>query len=165
MISRKSTETNVTLWFEALIFIFSYYPLFAILFIKDLDNIPNRLQFGASSWNLSVSYSSITLLTISSLSTLIVAPLIRSLTTHQNGGVAINIVKCNQVKGDMLNYTLPFLIGLFGFDYNSLQSIASLIVFLLFMFSFIHKEQICLLNPMFLLLNIRLYEIQYIEVG
>jgi len=65
----------------------------------------------------------------------------------------------------MLNYTLPFLIGLLAFDYKSLQSIVSLLVFLAFIFSFMHKEHISLLNPMFLLMGIRLYDVKYKEIG
>lgn len=165
MINPKSKEPTITLWMEVLIFISSYYPLFVILFIKDLGNMPDRLQFGMKAWNLSVGYTSVILLTVSSIATIIISPLIRCLTTHQQGGITITITDCRQVKGDMLNYTLPFLIGLFGFNYDSFQSILSLFVFLLFMFAFIHKEQIYLLNPIFLLLNIRLYNIHYKEVG
>ena len=65
----------------------------------------------------------------------------------------------------MLNYSLPFLIGLFAFDYQSWQSIASLGVFLLFMFGFVRKDKVTLLNPMFLLLGIRLYHVVYRDVG
>lgn len=89
----------------------------------------------------------------------------RSLLTKQEGGVTITIQKAEPISGDMLNYTLPFLIGLFAFSYNDWQSISSLLVFLAFMLAFLHKEQITLLNPMLLLMNIRLYKIEYKEVG
>ncbi len=89
----------------------------------------------------------------------------RSLFTKSEGADEITISAVKAVRGDMINYTLPFLIGLFAFDYKSWQSILSLIVFLVFMFGFTRKEGIILLNPMFLLMGIRLYEINYKKVG
>ena len=77
----------------------------------------------------------------------------------------MEVKHCSQIHGDMLNYTLPFLIGLFAFNYQSWQSIISLIVFLLFMFSFVRRDKVTLLNPMFLLLGVRLYRVRYREVG
>jgi hypothetical protein len=165
MIKHKPKETAPALWLEASVFMSSYYPLFLILFIRDVDESTVGIQFGLDSWSVNVSFWALTLLTLSSFSTLIVGPLMRKLLTHQEGGHAIKVEGADQVRGDMLNYTLPFLIGLFAFDYNSWQSISSLLIFLMFIFSFVHKEQISLLNPMFLLMGIRLYNIKYKEVG
>lgn len=165
MIKHKPKETAPALWLEAIVFMSSYYPLFLILFIRDVSEATVGLQFGLDSWAVNVSYWAVGLLTISSFSTLIIGPLMRKLLTHQEGGNAIKVDSADQVRGDMLNYTLPFLIGLFAFDYSNWQSISSLIIFLIFIFSFVHKEQISLLNPMFLLMGIRLYNIKYKEVG
>lgn len=153
------------LWVEAIIFLSAYYPLFLILLIRDITDKTSGLNFGPLSWGVQVSWYALVLFLISSLASLIVAPLIRSLLTHQEGGTAIKIHEVSQVRGDMLNYTLPFLIGLFAFNYESIQTIISLLVFLIFIFSFVHKEQISLLNPMFLLMGIRLYKVTYKEVG
>ena len=38
-------------------------------------------------------------------------------------------------------------------------------VFLIFMFVFVRNDRVVLLNPMFLLLGVRLYDISYNEVG
>ncbi len=65
----------------------------------------------------------------------------------------------------MINYTLPFLIGLFAFNYSTWQSISSLFVFLFFMFFFLRKESLILLNPLLLLLNVKLYRIKFQYVG
>jgi hypothetical protein len=90
---------------------------------------------------------------------------VRKNLTYQEGGVAINVLESKQLHGDMLNYTLPFLMGLFAFGYENWQSITALLVFLVFMFAFVSKDRVILLNPMFLLVGIRLYEMQYSEVG
>lgn len=165
MINHKPKEMAPALWVEAIIFLSAYYPLFLILLIRDITDKTSGLNFGPLSWGVQVSWYALVLFLISSLASLIVAPLIRSLLTHQEGGTAIKIHEVSQVRGDMLNYTLPFLIGLFAFNYESIQTIISLLVFLIFIFSFVHKEQISLLNPMFLLMGIRLYKVTYKEVG
>lgn len=165
MINHKPKEMAPSLWVEALIFLSAYYPLFLILLIRDISDKTLGLKFGFLSWGVQVSWYALVLFLISSFASLIVARLIRSLLTHQEGGTSIKINEVCQVRGDMLNYTLPFLIGLFAFNYESIQTIISLLVFLIFIFSFVHKEQISLLNPMFLLMGIRLYKIKYKEVG
>jgi len=165
MINHKPMEVAPTLWVEIVVFLSAYYPLFLILFIRDINSKTIGITFGSSSWGVSVSWWALGLLVLSSVASLIVGPLMRKLLTHQQGGTPIKIQEAIQVRGDMLNYTLPFLIGLFAFDYNSIQSILSLLVFLAFIFSFVHKEQISLLNPMFLLMGIRLYSIGYKEIG
>ena len=159
MINHKPKEMAPSLWVEAIIFLSAYYPLFLILLIRDITDKTSGLSFGLLSWGVQVSWYALVLFFISSFASLIVARLIRSLLTHQDGGTPIKIHEVSQVRGDMLNYTLPFLIGLFAFNYESIQAIISLLVFLVFIFSFVHKEQISLLNPMFLLMGIRLYKV------
>ena len=165
MINHKPKEMAPSLWLEAIIFLSAYYPLFLILLIRDITDKTSGLSFGLLSWGVQVSWYALVLFFISSCASLIVARLIRSLLTGQDGGTPIKIHEVSQVRGDMLNYTLPFLIGLFAFNYESIQAIISLLVFLIFIFSFVHKEQISLLNPMFLLMGIRLYKVTYKEVG
>ncbi len=165
MINHKPKETAPTFLFEVLIFLSSYYPLFLILLIRDISEKTNGISFGFDSWGLKVSLWALALFYLSSIASLIVGQLMRRLLIHQQGGTPIKIQEASQVRGDMLNYTLPFLIGLFAFDYKSIQSILSLLIFLAFIFSFVRKEKISLLNPMFLLMGIRLYRIKYKEVG
>jgi hypothetical protein len=153
------------LWVEIIVFLSAYYPLFLILLIRDIGTKKGRIAIGLPEWEFSVSGWGLSLFLASSISCLMLAPIMRSLLTKQEGGLTITVQKAEPISGDMLNYTLPFLIGLFAFSYNDWQSISSLIVFLAFMLAFLHKEQITLLNPMLLLMNIRLYRIEYKEVG
>lgn len=165
MINHTPKEMAPSLWVEALIFLSAYYPLFLILLIRDISDKTTGLQFGFIKWGVQVSWYALVLFFLSSFASIFVARLVRSLLTYQEGGTPIKIREVSQVRGDMLNYTLPFLIGLFAFNYENIQTIISLLVFLIFIFSFVHKEQISLLNPMFLLMGIRLYKIKYKEVG
>ncbi|EJG0413280.1 hypothetical protein C4D16_RS22765 [Vibrio parahaemolyticus] len=165
MITTRSHETNIKLWVELLIFISSYYPLFLILLIKDVGTETNGIQFGFSEWGLKISLWAIAGILISTFATLATGYLMRDLFTRHEGSEQIKLTAVEPIRGDMINYTLPFLIGLFAFDYKSIQSILALVVFLSFMFAFTRNEKIVLLNPMFLLLGIRLYDIKYKKVG
>ncbi|EJL6710288.1 hypothetical protein NMS01_003806 [Vibrio cholerae] len=165
MIIKTSHEIGIKLWVELLIFSSSYYPLFLILFIRDIGADSATIPIGLVSWNMNVSYWALGCLLISSICTLATAILMRGLFSKAQGSDEIVLLDVSPVRGDMLNYTLPFLIGLFAFDYQTWQSIASLFVFLVFMFAFTRKEKIIVLNPMFLLLGIRLFEIKYRKVG
>jgi hypothetical protein len=165
MITTRFQEINVKLWVELIIFLCSYYPLFLILFIRDIGAEGAMVPLGLLEWGINVSWYALIGLFISSACTLFTANVMRSLFVKPEGSCEIKIQDVTVVRGDMINYTLPFLIGLFAFDYSSLQSILSLIVFLIFMFAFTRKEKIILLNPMFLLLDIRLFDIKYKKVG
>ncbi|MFM5749943.1 hypothetical protein ACET6F_04035 [Aeromonas veronii] len=165
MIIKNSQETNIKLWVELLIFLSSYYPLFLILFIRDINKETIGIPIGLVDWEQNVSFLAITMLFISSCATLLTGYIMRSLFSSAEGTDIITLTEVNAVRGDMINYTLPFLIGLFAFDYKTWQSILSLIVFLAFMFAFTRNERVILLNPMFLLLGIRLYDIKYKRIG
>ncbi|EJO4004671.1 hypothetical protein [Vibrio cholerae] len=165
MITTRSKETKIKLWVEVLIFLSSYYPLFLILLIRDINSDTVGMTFGLPEWGLNVSVLAIAGLLFSSVATLTTGHIMRLLFTRSEGSDEIKLTDVKAIRGDMINYTLPFLIGLFAFDYKSWQSILSLVVFLVFMFAFTRNEKIILLNPMFLLLGIRLYEIKYKKVG
>ena len=165
MITTRSQETKMKLWVELLIFLSSYYPLFLILFIRDVGPNTVGISLGLPEWDLHVSWWAISGLISSSLATLATGYIMRQLFTRSEGSDEVRLTDVKLVRGDMINYTLPFLIGLFAFDYKSWQSILSLVVFLVFMFAFTRNEKIVLLNPMFLLLGMRLYEIKYKKVG
>lgn len=165
MITERSQETNIKSWVELLIFLSSYYPLFLILFIRDINSNKTGIPIGLLEWNLNVSVLAITFLFLSSCATLLTGYIMRSLFTCSEGADEIKLTEVKAVRGDMINYTLPFLIGLFAFDYKTWQSVLSLIIFLIFMFAFSRNEKIILLNPMFLLLGMRLYNIKYKKVG
>lgn len=156
---------RLTFWVEVVVFLSAYYPLFLILLIRDVKVGGHGIPIGCTEWNLSVTGWGVSLFFVSSISCLALARIMRRLLTKQEGGTAIKVQEAEPISGDMLNYTLPFLIGLFAFSYSDWQSIASLLVFLAFMLAFLHKEQITLLNPMLLLMNVRLYKIKYKEVG
>lgn len=166
MINHKPTDVTPKLWVGVVVFITAYYPLFLILLIRDISTASNDgVMIGFVDSGYYVSYWALSLFFLSSFVSLFAAHLVRKNLTYQEGGIAIHVKQSKQIHGDMLNYTLPFLMGLFAFGYESWQSISALLVFLTFMFAFVSKDRVILLNPMFLLIGIRLYEITFLEVG
>lgn len=163
--NRNEVEVYPALWLEIFIFISSYYPLFLILFIKDIGNNEENIPIFLLEYGLHVSPVAIILFLISSIALLVIFSFMRRNLNHQQGGTEVKVLKVDPVKGDMINYNLPFLIGLFAFDYKTWQSILSLIIFLIFIFLFTRKDSLTFLNPMFLLMDIGLYKIEYREVG
>lgn len=166
MINHKPMDVAPKFWVEAVVFITAYYPLFLILLIRDISQTnTDGVMIGFIEDGYYVSCWALSFFLISSCVALFASWLVRKNLTYQEGGVAINVLESKQLHGDMLNYTLPFLMGLFAFGYESWQSITALLVFLVFMFAFVSKDRVILLNPMFLLVGIRLYEMKYSEVG
>ncbi|EOB6261491.1 hypothetical protein ACHELR_003543 [Vibrio fluvialis] len=172
MIESANKEARINSFVELVIFLSSYYPLFLILFIQNISNKEGTIPV----WPLELGYKydpiAFIMLLISSICTITVGISSRSLLAPKpksryknDGSKSIYIKESHEVNGDMINYTLPFLIGLFAFNYSSWQSIISLFVFLFFMFFFIRKESLILLNPLLLLLNVKLYKISYQVVG
>lgn len=165
MIIKKPHEIYPNIVLDILIFLSAYCPLFAILFIKSITHNKGQIALIHTELKLYTSYVATILVTSSLISCLIVASQIRNLTKNNEGDTKITINKAERIRGDMLNYTMPILISLLGFDYTTWQSTTSLLLFLLLMFWLCRIERTSLLNPFFLLINIRLYSITYKEIG
>jgi hypothetical protein len=159
---------GTSLFVDVVIFCSSYFPLFLILFVKDfkpgliccttkIERDPG-FYLGHPGW-------SIGLLALSSLCLLLLVFLRTYLFSAERGGINVVLVSCKRVRGDMLNFTIPFLVGLIGFSYDTLQQTAAFLIFMFFMFLFLRKDESIMLNPMFLLLNLKLYRVESQRLG
>ncbi|HHQ4539906.1 TPA: hypothetical protein ACSP10_000638, partial [Aeromonas veronii] len=101
MIIKNSQETNIKLWVELLIFLSSYYPLFLILFIRDINKETIGIPIGLVDWEQNVSFLAITMLFISSCATLLTGYIMRSLFSSAEGTDIITLTEVNAVRGDM----------------------------------------------------------------
>ncbi|MCB2382662.1 hypothetical protein KV201_10795 [Shewanella sp. SR1] len=164
MIKDANQEISVKLWAEIVIFISSYFPLFLILYIRDINDCVGLEMFYLGS-GIYVRPVAVGALFVSGICFLIVSESLSRVFSGKRGGEPVVIIASSSQKGDMINYTIPFLIGLFAFNYSDIQNIASLVVFLVFMFAFIKKNESIFFNPMLLLLGIRLYQVEYQHVG
>ncbi|OEF26154.1 hypothetical protein CWN93_08350 [Vibrio splendidus] len=174
MILRENTYPKLSLFYELVFFISAYFPLFLILYIRDMKFVtsePITIKVGQIPCIFTVSYLAAIMLILSACCTIWIGWICKKYLLQLPDDVQPNeykkviIKSSNRQHGDMINFTLPFLIGLFAFDYKSIQSIASLFVFLTFMFFFLRNENMLLLNPMLLLKKVTLHDIKYIEIG
>ncbi|HAS8172018.1 TPA: hypothetical protein I7680_11030 [Vibrio vulnificus] len=175
MIQSDDGHPRLSTVFELVLFTSSYFPLFLILYIRDIEKVKPSVTlfsiFGYELDALTASPLSMILLFLSLICWLIIGRFCdvylgkKHSRNEQSNFKTVTIDTSKRIYGDMINFTLPFLIGLFAFDYNSLSSITSLFVFMAFMFLFLRAENMLLLNPMFLLKNVTLHEINYTIVG
>ncbi|PSU23018.1 hypothetical protein CTM96_15385 [Photobacterium phosphoreum] len=156
---------------DIIMFISSYFPLFLILAIKDIK-INNNGEIIKSSLSINGffelfkhPYLSIGLLIFSIISIFILISFKTYIFSGKSTSNVIYIKKIDIVKSDMINYTLPFLIGLIGLDYSSTVNQLVLFVFLSFMFLILRKQGVLFFNPMLLLLNMGHARITYENVG
>lgn len=153
---------------DIIIFVSSYFPLFLILFVKDVKSglvwCTNQISISPYVY-LSHPWWSLGMLGISSLCLMLLIFLRRYLFSSDRGGTSVVLVSCKRVRGDMLNFTIPFLVGLIGFNYDTWQQTAAFLIFMFFMFLFLRKDESIMLNPMFLLLNLKLYRVEFQRTG
>ncbi|HIF9094902.1 TPA: hypothetical protein ACX6PK_000033 [Photobacterium damselae] len=157
-------QSKLTIFIEVLIFIASYFPLFFILLVKDVNPLFYKNKITVSDF-FNNPETSLPLFLLSLFSLVIVTIMMRFALKKDidSNDIKINIKSSVLVRGDMLNYTIPFLVGLIGFSYEDWTTTLSMLVFLTFMFFFLKKDGSLLLNPMLLLLGINLYRITYTE--
>lgn len=174
MIASIEGQPKLSWSFDLILFISSYFPLFLILYLRDIERVelsPPLIWWGYEVPVITASPLAMILLSVSLFCCVILGVFCTNYLGKKHSSKiksefkTILITDAKQIHGDMINFTLPFLIGLFAFDYNSVSSVASLFIFLTFMFLFLRAENMLMLNPMFLLRQVSLHEISYIVTG
>jgi hypothetical protein len=163
---KKTVKTRITT--DIVMFLSSYTPLFIILFIKDMKDtieIQTPLKWSDIDLLLNHPYWSAGLLSISIFSFLIVCIFKFYSLSKQRGGQKIYINSIEIIKTDMINFCLPFLVGLIGLDYSSWQNRACVVFFLIFMFLIIRKLEVTFFNPMLTILGVGHAKITYCNFG
>lgn len=166
----RNSEQKIATSFvvDIIVFVSSYFPLFLILLVKDvksgLECCTTKIHLNLN-YYLSHPWWSVTLFGVSSSSLILLVLLRRYLFSPERGGTNVLLLSCKRVRGDMLNFTIPFLVGLIGFSYDTTQQTFAFLIFMYFMFLFLRKDESIMLNPMFLLLNLKLYRIEYRRAG
>lgn len=85
--------------------------------------------------------------------------------SNQSGIEDIKVEKIRPIRGEMQNYTLPFLAGMMGLSFESVGAWISMLFLLVFIFALLYKEDLILFSPILILIGIKLYEIEYSEIG
>lgn len=165
---RDGRSVSTSLFTDSVIFISSYFPLFLILFFKDFRSDLTCCVLKVETdpfYYLSHPWLSLGLLVLSTVCLVLLVVLKSYFFSSARGGTNVVLLSCKRVRGDMLNFTIPFLVGLIGFNYDTWQQAAAFLIFMFFMFLFLRKDESIMLNPMFLLLDLKLYRIEYKRAG
>ena len=165
----SSAKTSILT--DIFMFISSYFPLFLILAIKDLklnkngSFIETDLSISGFFSHWSNPYLSLGLLFISLMSLVALFIFKHFIFSGRYSEQKIYLKSIDIVKSDMINYTIPFLVGLIGLDYSTIINKMVLFVFLFFMFFILKKQGVLFFNPMLLMLNVGHAKITYEIVG
>ena len=139
-------------WIGVIIFVSSYSPLAAILFIKDLHSNPMRLDHPILAWTvvgIGVVSTCVLFMTVSRIEDgQIVTP--RTIRTKAN---------------ELVNYTIPYMISFFGFDLSSTRDILVFLCFMALMCFLTIRTQSIFVNPLLALAGYGLYDVTYEERG
>lgn len=139
-------------WVSLAIFISAYSPLVLIFIIKDID--PSIIQ-------LQHPIVSCALLILALFSVLIV--LFTTRTIRQ--GDLIVVRKVSNKSGELVNYSIPYMISFFNFNLGDWRAVASLFLFMSILFLLAYKSQNVFINPILALAGFGLYDITFSDSG
>lgn len=139
-------------WVSLAIYVSAYFPLVLIFVIKDIDPDIMQLQHPI------VSY---VLLIIALFSVLIVLFTIRTI----RQGDLIVVKKVSNKSGELVNYSIPYMISFFNFNLGDWRAVASLSLFMSILFLLAHKSQNVFINPILAIAGFGLYDITFSDNG
>lgn len=133
-----------------LLFISAYSPLILILAVKDWDFMcGNYFKHPLAIYiMIGVAMLSIVLL-------------FTSLKSLKRGNMPVKIKTIKNRSGDLINYTIPYIVSFFSFDLSKTEDMISLGLFLLLMLFLTIKSKSVFLNPILLLAGYNLYDVDY----
>lgn len=133
-----------------LLFLSAYFPLFLILAAKDFD-------WDRTQW-LRHPLPLVSLLVSSGLS----VPLLY-LVMYQmpRGNMQVTIKGVRDRSIDIINYTIPYMIGFFGVDLSKKADAVGIIVFLVILLMLMVNSKTVFLNPMLTIVGYHLFDIDY----
>lgn len=143
---------KLRLWAAIAIFISSYSPLAVILLIKDLDErtlVPQHpLVAGV-------------LLTVAAVSIPVVFAAVRGV----KHGDSVQVLRVANQSGELVNYSIPYMISFFEFDLGEWKALVSFGLFLSLMFVLTIRTQNIFINPVLALVGYGLYDIEFVNTG
>jgi hypothetical protein len=141
---------KLRIWAAIIIFISSYSPLALILLIKDLDKV---------TWTLRNPIIAISILAIAAISVFVL-----SITTRViRQGDVVTLTRVSSKSGELVNYTIPYMISFFGFDLGDWRELSAFIVFMLLMCMLTIRTQNIFINPILALQGYGLYDVEFKE--
>ena len=110
-----------------LFFVSSYSPLALIILLMDIN--PDFAFKSPGSWLLHPT-ASVGALIIGVMSVFILLITVKQI----GGGDNIKIIRVANQSGELVNYSIPYMISFFGFDLGNLSSVAAFLFFLVLMY-------------------------------
>ena len=133
-----------------ILFISAYFPLFLILAVKDFD-------FDCTQWFKHPIAISI-ILGIAIISVILLFVTVASI---KRGNMPITVKAVKNRSGDLINYTIPYIVSFFGFDLAKMEDIISLSIFLFLLLLLTIKSKSVFMNPILLLAGYNLFDLEY----
>lgn len=139
-----------------LIFISSYSPLALILLIRDLRPV--------DAWYRAWPAHPVTAFLLIGVAVASVWLLLVAMRAIRHGS-AVVIASVSNQSGELVNYSIPYMISFFGFGLGDLKEVAAFAVFLALMFVLTVRTQNIFINPILALRGYGLYDVEYGEGG
>lgn len=146
-----------------LVFLGSYFPLAVILALQDITEQSWELEV-CRSWKNCVlptsnhPYLSLFAVAITLLCLILTLQILRGLRYKYS----IKVVDAKPIPGELISYSIPYIVAFMGVDYGSIGKIAGLAVFLLWLFLITYRAGQIVMNPMLLVMGWSLFEAQVV---
>ena len=133
-----------------LLFISAYSPLVLILAVKDWDfSVKNYFKHPLAIYIM---------LGVAIISVILLFSTVQFL---KRGNMPVKIKSVKNRSGDLINYTIPYIVSFFSFDLSKMADVISLSIFLLLMLFLTIKSKSIFLNPILLLSGYNLYDLDF----
>lgn len=143
------------LWLVSLtVFISGYFPLAIIYTIQNISISASIIDF-----HFTHLYFLIPLWVIMILSVIVTLALLKKFSV--TGGRESRIINYSNKSGDLLIYTIPYIIAFLTIDFDDKINIIASAAFMIFLFFMMVKTDKVFVNPFLLLLNYNLYDVNY----
>jgi hypothetical protein len=132
-------------------FLSSYAPLAPIIIFKDYDLGAGRLKHPTGVWIVSA---------LALLSIVVLFLAMRSV-SH---GIDVRVQSVSHKSGELVNYTIPYMISFFAFDLGNWNDIFAFVFFLSLMYVLTLRTQNIFINPLLALWGWSLYDVTFLDV-
>ena len=133
-----------------LLFISAYSPLFLILAVKDYD-------FKIIKWFI----HPIAIYILLGLTIISIIILFITVTTIRRGTMCVEVISISNRSNDLINYTIPYMIALFGADLSKPADVIAIAIFLSIMLLLTITSKSVFINPILAIAGYGLYDFDY----
>ncbi|PKQ62525.1 hypothetical protein BZG02_12440 [Labilibaculum filiforme] len=131
------------------LFLSAYSPLWGIFLIQDLNFETWELSHPILVWiGIGISIFSCAVILFAVKQPKISVP-------------PVKVIKASNRSGDLLNYSIPYMVSFFALDLDSINSLLSFTFFMLILYLLTLKTHSIFINPTLALFGYNLYNISY----